>query len=191
MPISSGFRVSPGGAQEFYGIGPDLTCLGKIIGGGLPVGAYGGRREIMSHMAPQGSVYQAGTLSGNPMAMSAGIATIQQLKQPGLSEALEDTSKYLADGLQQAAAAAGIEVVINRVMSMLGLFFTNQPIANFNDAKTCDLDRFAAYYKEMLAQGIYLAPSQFEAIFVSAAHQTADIDATIRAAEQAMARLAG
>ena len=189
--VMTGFRLTYGGAQSLYGITPDMTCLGKIIGGGLPVGAYGGRREIMSHMAPQGSVYQAGTLSGNPMAMSAGIATIQQLKQPGLYEALEDTSKYLADGLQQAAAAAGIEVVINRVMSMLGLFFTNQPIANFNDAKTCDLDRFAAYYKEMLAQGIYLAPSQFEAIFVSAAHQTADIDATIRAAEQAMARLAG
>ena len=189
--VMTGFRLTYGGAQSLYGITPDMTCLGKIIGGGLPVGAYGGRREIMSHMAPQGSVYQAGTLSGNPMAMSAGIATIQQLKQPGLYEALEDTSKYLTDGLQQAAAAAGIEVVINRVMSMLGLFFTNQPIANFNDAKTCDLDRFAAYYKEMLAQGIYLAPSQFEAIFVSAAHQTADIDATIRAAEQAMARLAG
>ena len=187
--VMTGFRVAYGGAQSLYGISPDITCLGKIIGGGLPVGAYGGRREIMEHMAPQGPVYQAGTLSGNPLAMAAGIATLTQLKSPDFYDRLEKKADHLYAGLVNAAEHAGINVTGNRVGSMLGLFFTDREVLNYDDAKSCDLDMFSAYYNGMLEKGIYLAPSQFEALFVSAAHDTEHIDTTIAAAEEVMAGL--
>jgi glutamate-1-semialdehyde 2,1-aminomutase len=184
--VMTGFRVAHGGAQSVYGISPDLTCLGKIIGGGLPVGAYGGRRDIMEHIAPQGPVYQAGTLSGNPLAMAAGIATLTQLNAPGFYEALDEKTERLATGLKSASENAGINVRLSKAGSMLGLFFTDKDVQNFEDAKTSDLKMFSAYYKDMLQEGIYLAPSQFEALFISAAHETAHIDKTIRAAEKVM-----
>jgi len=182
--VMTGFRVAFGGAQALYGVTPDLTCLAKVIGGGLPVGASGGKRTFMEQIAPQGPVYQAGTLSGNPLAMAAGIATLKELQKPGFYEALEETSAHLADGLVQTAADAGIPVQVDRVGSMLGMYFTDQPVHDFEDAKTSDLDRFTTYYKGMLARGIYLAPSQFEAAFVSAAHSAADVDATLNAAAE-------
>ncbi len=181
--VMTGFRVSSGGAQVLYGIDPDMTCFGKIVGGGLPVGAYGGKQKIMSQVAPEGPVYQAGTLSGNPLAMAAGIATLKETKKPGFYENLEKSSASLATGLEQAAANSGTKAVINRVGSMLGVFLTDQPVANFDDAKTSDLEKFSLYYQKMLAKGIYLAPSQFEALFVSAAHSDQDIDDTVAAAE--------
>jgi glutamate-1-semialdehyde 2,1-aminomutase len=184
--VMTGFRVSHGGAQAVYGISPDLTCLGKIIGGGLPVGAYGGRRDIMEHIAPQGPVYQAGTLSGNPLAMAAGIATLTQLNASGFYEALDEKTERLAAGLKGASEKAGINVKLTRAGSMLGLFFTDREVMNFEDAKTSDLKMFSDYYKGMLEEGIYLAPSQFEALFVSAAHDTTHIDKTIQAAEKVM-----
>jgi len=184
--VMTGFRVSHGGAQAIYGISPDLTCLGKIIGGGLPVGAYGGRRDIMEHIAPQGPVYQAGTLSGNPLAMAAGIATLTQLNASGFFEALDEKTERLAVGLKGASEKAGITVKLTRAGSMLGLFFTDREVMNFEDAKTSDLKMFSDYYKGMLEEGIYLAPSQFEALFVSAAHDTTHIDKTIQAAEKVM-----
>lgn len=187
--VMTGFRVARGGAQSAYGIFPDLTCLGKIIGGGLPVGAYGGRRDIMEHIAPQGPVYQAGTLSGNPLAMAAGIATLTQLNAPGFYETLDDKTERLAAGLKNASKNAGIKVQLSKAGSMLGLFFTDKDVQNFEDAKTSDLKRFSAYYQGMLEEGVYLAPSQFEALFVSAAHDTAHIDKTIRAAERVMGGL--
>ncbi|HUV77354.1 MAG TPA: glutamate-1-semialdehyde 2,1-aminomutase [Desulfobacterales bacterium] len=187
--VMTGFRVARGGAQSVYGISPDLTCLGKIIGGGLPVGAYGGRREIMEYVAPRGPVYQAGTLSGNPLAMAAGIATLSQLNEPGFYETLDGKSARLATGLERAAENAGIKVMVERAGSMLGLFFTDRPVRNFDDAKTSNLKMFSDYYKGMLEEGIYLAPSQFEALFVSAAHDTEHIDTTIKAAETVMDRL--
>jgi len=182
--VMTGFRVAEGGAQALYGISPDITCLGKIIGGGLPVGAYGGRRDIMEHIAPQGPVYQAGTLSGNPVAMTAGIATLTELLQPGFYENLDEKTERLTTGLQGAIQNTGIKARVDRVGSMTGLFFTDQPVNNFDDAKKCDLDLFAAYYKKMLEKGIYIAPSQFEAGFVSLAHTEDDIDATVKAAEE-------
>jgi len=182
--VMTGFRVAFGGAQALFGITPDLTCLAKVIGGGLPVGAYGGKRAFMEQIAPQGPVYQAGTLSGNPLAMAAGIATLKELQKPGFYEALDETSAHLADGLVQTAAYASIPVQVDRVGSMLGMYFTDQPVHDFEDAKTSDLDRFTTYYKGMLARGIYLAPSQFEAAFVSAAHSAADIEATVNVAAE-------
>ncbi len=187
--VMSGFRVAFGGAQERYGIRPDLTCFGKIIGAGLPVGAYGGRGDLMAHVAPEGPVYQAGTLSGNPLAMAAGIAALKALKRPGVYDTLESRSKRLAEGLAAAAVQTGIPAVFNRVGSMLGMFFTDRPVNNFDDAKTCDLEQFACYYQGMLAEGIYLAPSQFEAGFVSLAHTQEDIDRTIAAASKVLAHL--
>lgn len=187
--VMTGFRVARGGAQSVYGISPDLTCLGKIIGGGLPVGAYGGRRKIMAHIAPQGPVYQAGTLSGNPLAMAAGIATLKQLNEPGFYETLDKKSDRLATGLERAAENAGIKVMVERAGSMLGLFFTDRAVRNFDDAKTSNLKMFSDYYKGMLEEGIYLAPSQFEVLFVSAAHDTEHIDTTIKAAETVMDKL--
>jgi glutamate-1-semialdehyde 2,1-aminomutase len=180
--VMTGFRVHYGGAQALYGIEPDLSCFGKIIGGGLPVGAYGGKREIMAHIAPQGTVYQAGTLSGNPVAMAAGIATLKELQKPGFYQALDNTSERLAAGLKQAASTDGVPAQVQRVGSMLGLFFADKEVASFAEAKTCNLNTFTAFYKGMRQQGIYLAPSQFEALFVSAAHSAQDIDATVRAA---------
>ncbi len=187
--VMTGFRVAYSGAQSLYSIQPDLTCLGKIIGGGLPVGAYGGRKEIMEHIAPQGPVYQAGTLSGNPVAMAAGIATLTELKKPGFYESLDKRSGRLSKGLSEAARKAGISATSARVGSMLGLFFTQVQVRNFEDAKTSDLDMFSAYYKGMLGKGIYLAPSQFEALFVSGAHTEEDIEETIRAAEEVLHRI--
>jgi glutamate-1-semialdehyde 2,1-aminomutase len=184
--VMTGFRVAHGGAQSLYGISPDVTCLGKIMGGGLPVGAYGGRREIMEHIAPQGPIYQAGTLSGNPLAMAAGIATLTQLKKPGFYDNLDEKAGRLAAGLEKAGKKAGINVMVDRVGSMLGLFFTDRSVMNFDDAKTSDLEMFSAYYNGMLQKGIYLAPSQFEVLFVSAAHDIEHIDATIKAAAEVM-----
>ncbi|AOY59903.1 MULTISPECIES: glutamate-1-semialdehyde 2,1-aminomutase [Desulfococcus] len=188
--VMTGFRVAYGGAQALYGITPDLTCLAKIIGGGLPVGAYGGRRDIMEQVAPAGPMYQAGTLSGNPLAMAAGVATLKQLQEPGFYDALDQKSRRLAVGLEGAAAVAGIPVTFTRVGSMLGMFFTDRPVTHFEDAKTSDLKMFAAYYNAMLERGIYLAPSQFEAAFVSAAHTREDIDETVRAAAEVLKTLA-
>ena len=182
--VMTGFRVAHGGAQALYDITPDLTTLGKIIGGGMPVGAYGGKRDIMEQIAPQGSIYQAGTLSGNPVAMAAGIATLDELKKPGFYETLNEKAQRLAAGLRTSAEDAGIPVTGAVVGSMTGLFFTDQTVRNFDDAKTCNLDRFSAYYRQMLDRGIYLAPSQFEAAFVSSAHSDEDIDQTLSAAAE-------
>jgi len=187
--VMCGFRVAYGGAQSLYDIRPDLTCFGKIIGGGLPVGAYGGRKDIMSQIAPEGAVYQAGTLSGNPVAMAAGLATLEQLRQPGVYDTLEKRSGRLAEGLAAAARRNGVPASFNRVGSMLGMFFTDRAVENFETAKTSDLPRFGRYYREMLDAGIYLAPSQFEACFVSLAHDDAAIAQTIRAADVSLAAL--
>ena len=181
--VMTGFRLSYGGAQSLYGIRPDLSCFGKIVGGGLPVGAYGGRNDIMSCIAPEGPVYQAGTLSGNPLAMAAGIATLQQIKAPGFYDRLEAVSAYLADGLTRMISDAGAKAIVNRVGSMMSLFFTAGPVRDFDDARTSDLDLFSRYYRSMRDAGIYLPPSQFEALFVSAAHTRADIDQTLGAVE--------
>ncbi len=187
--VMTGFRVAYGGAQTLYGIAPDLTCFGKVIGGGLPVGAYGGKKEIMSQIAPQGPVYQAGTLSGNPIAMIAGIATLEQLKKEGVYESLAEKSSRLATGLAAAAQKSGIAARVDHVGSMLGMFFTDQDVTNFEDAKTCDLERFAAFYQGMRQQGIYIAPSQFEVLFLSAAHSDEHIDATINAVQRVLEEL--
>ncbi len=188
--VMTGFRVAYGGAQQLYGIKPDLTCLGKIIGGGLPAAAYGGRREIMSLIAPAGPVYQAGTLSGNPLAMAAGIAQLELLQQSGVYERLEARSAQLAEGLKEAATAAGIAITQTRVGSMFCLFFTDQPVTDYASAKTASTERYARFFQAMLEQGIYLAPSQFEAGFLSLAHQAQEIEQTIEAARVAFAQLA-
>lgn len=187
--VMTGFRVAWGGAQERFGITPDLTCFGKIIGGGLPVGAYGGRQEIMAQVAPIGPVYQAGTLSGNPLAMAAGVATLKQLQLPGFYERLEQQAVKLITGLRTLAEKAGIAVCCSSVGAMLGLFFTDQPVNSFEDAKKSNLERFSAYYQAMLENGIYLAPSQFEAFFLSSAHDDAVIEQTLAAAETVFAQL--
>jgi glutamate-1-semialdehyde 2,1-aminomutase len=177
--VITGFRVSPGGAQELYNIMPDITCLGKIIGGGLPVGAYGGKKDIMSHIAPIGNIYQAGTLSGNPLAMSAGLATLIVLKNKESYEKLNERSRLLFDGLTDAAKRTGVNIVANRIGSMGTIFFTDQPVYDFNSAKKADASKYAKFYREMLAQKIYLAPSPFEAIFLSLAHSEDIIKKTI------------
>jgi len=187
--VMTGFRVARGSAQGLFGITPDLSCFGKVIGGGLPVGAYGGRKEIMNQIAPVGKVYQAGTLSGNPLAMAAGIATLTELQKKGTYEALDTKTEKLMKGLQSAADDAGIPFKTDHVGSMAGFFFNSQEVHDFDDAKKCDLEEFAKFYRSMLEKGIYLAPSQFEACFVSLAHTDADIDQTIMAAGQAMAAL--
>ena len=187
--VMTGFRVAYGGAQALYGIRPDLSCFGKIIGGGLPVGAYGGRRKIMAHIAPQGPVYQAGTLSGNPLAMAAGIATLKQLQKKGVYEKLEARSAQLCAGLARAAAAAGVPAQVDHVGSMVGMFFCPNPVRSFDDAKKCDLPLFAKFYQGMRQEGIYLAPSQFEALFVSAAHTREQIDRTVAAARKVLSRI--
>ncbi|MGD9732784.1 MAG: glutamate-1-semialdehyde 2,1-aminomutase [Desulfamplus sp.] len=188
--VMTGFRVAKGSAQGLFKITPDLSCFGKIIGGGLPVGAYGGRRGIMNHIAPVGPVYQAGTLSGNPLAMAAGIATLTELKKTGFYESLEAKTAKLIDGLKDAAQSAGIDVTASHIGSMAGLFFTAGPVNNFDDAKKSNLERFGVFYRTMREKGIYLAPSQFEACFVSSAHSDDDIAATIKAAQEVMKGLA-
>ena len=182
--VITGFRVGPGGAQELYGVLPDLTCLGKIIGGGLPVGAYGGRREIMERMAPEGDVYQAGTLSGNPIAMAAGLATLNILRQGTVYRELEAKGEMLFSGLAKAARSAGIDVVVNRVGSIGSLFFNGKPVKDFMSVKASNGETFIGFYKRMLEKGIYLAPSPFEAWFVSTAHDEDDILKTIDCAEE-------
>ncbi|MDD4587409.1 MAG: glutamate-1-semialdehyde 2,1-aminomutase [Heliobacteriaceae bacterium] len=183
--VMSGFRVAYGGAQTLYGVEPDLTCLGKIIGGGLPVGAYGGKAAIMEKIAPAGPVYQAGTLSGNPLAMTAGITTLEILQRPGTYAALEEKAAYLAAGLAQAAREAGVPFWTNRVGAMLTGFFTPGPVKDFTSACQADTTAFARFFRAMLDQGVYLACSQFEAAFVSLAHTTADLTATVTAAREA------
>ena len=187
--VMTGFRVAYGGAQSIYGIVPDLTCFGKVIGGGLPVGAYGGNKDIMSQIAPQGTVYQAGTLSGNPIAMTAGIATLEQLRKDGVYESLEEKSSRLVAGLANASQKAGVAARVGHVGSMLGMFFTDRDIACFEDAKTCDLELFSSFYQGMRQQGVYIAPSQFEALFLSTEHADEHIDATANAAEQVLKNL--
>ena len=187
--VITGFRVSPGGAQELYDIMPDLTCLGKIIGGGLPVGAYGGRRDIMSHIAPEGNVYQAGTLSGNPLAMAAGTATLMILKNKEVYGKLEEKSRFLFSGLRDAAKKAGVDIVINRVGSMGSLFFTKHPVVDFSSVKETETSKYTPFYKEMLTQRIYLAPSPFEALFVSLAHNEEIMNKTIDSAFNSFKRL--
>jgi glutamate-1-semialdehyde 2,1-aminomutase len=187
--VISGFRVHYGGAQALYGVKPDLTVLGKIIGGGLPVGAYGGRKEIMDLIAPSGPVYQAGTLSGNPLAVTAGIATLKQLRKKGVYTALEERSAALAKGIGEAAKKAGIPLTQTRVGSMLTSFFTPGPVVDWNTVKQSDTKRYGQFFHRMLERGVYLAPSQFEAAFLSTAHTSADIDKTIRTAHAAFKSL--
>ncbi len=180
--VMTGFRVSFGGAQAYYGIKPDMTCLGKVIGGGLPVGAYGGKREIMSMVAPEGPVYQAGTLSGNPLAMTAGIETLKILLKKGTYEKLENTMQRLEDGLKDAAKRAGAKTKFYRAGTMFCTYFTDTEVVDYKTAKTSDTEKFSRFFRGMLNQGINLAPSQFEAGFISIAHTKADISKTINAA---------
>jgi glutamate-1-semialdehyde 2,1-aminomutase len=182
--VITGFRLGPGGAQERFGIRPDLTTLGKVIGGGFPLAAYGGRREIMERIAPSGPVYQAGTLSGNPVAVTAGLKTLELLEAPGFYEVLDARAARLAEGLSEGAGAAGIPACVQRVGSMLTGFFTSGPVLDFAGAKQSDTERYAGFFREMLDRGVYLAPSQFEAAFVSAAHTDAEIEATLAAAAE-------
>lgn len=185
--VVTGFRVGPGGYQALSGVMPDLTCLGKVVGGGLPVGAYGGRREIMEMVAPAGAVYQAGTLAGNPLAMAAGIKTLQLLQRPSFYEDLEYLAQRLERGLRQAASEAEFPVKINRVASMLTVFFIEQDVTDYTTARASDTARFGRWFHAMLDAGLYWPPSQFEAAFVSAAHAPADIESTIAAALGAFA----
>jgi glutamate-1-semialdehyde 2,1-aminomutase len=187
--VMTGFRVAFGGAQQLYKIRPDLTTLGKVIGGGLPVGAYGGKREIMEKIAPLGPIYQAGTLSGNPLAMTAGIETLKLLSRPGVYKTLEKRSADLENGLRDAAREAGIATTINRVGSMFTTFFTGQAVRDFASAKTSDTALFGKFFRTMLSRGVNLAPSQFEAAFLSLAHTTTDIAGTIEAARKSFKAL--
>ena len=187
--IVTGFRVALGGAQALYGIEPDLTCLGKVIGGGLPVGAYGGRREIMERMAPLGDVYQAGTLSGNPLSMAAGIITLRTLSNEGAFRVLDQLGEQLADGLIELARRAEVDVQLNRIGSMFTLFFVDAPVTDFATAKRADTDRYARFFRAMLERGIYLPPAQFEACFLSLVHLDAEIEETLTAAEASFGEL--
>jgi glutamate-1-semialdehyde 2,1-aminomutase len=187
--VMSGFRVAYGGAQQRYGVRPDLTCLGKIIGGGLPVGAYGGKREIMELIAPAGPVYQAGTLSGNPLAMAAGLATLTLIEDGQVYERLETRAAALEKGLLEAARSAGVAARINRVGSEMTLFFTREEVVDYATAKRSDSAAFGKFFLAMLERGVYLPPSQFEAFFLSTAHTLSDIDKTVAAARQAFKQL--
>ncbi len=187
--VMTGFRIAYGGVQEKFGVTPDLTTLGKVIGGGLPVGAYGGRRDIMSMVAPAGPMYQAGTLSGNPLAMTAGIKTLELLQKPGTYEYLDKITKKLSDGLLQIAKETGHAACGGQISGMFGLFFTQGPVHNYEDAKKSDLSKFSRFHRGMLERGIYLAPSQFEAGFTSLAHTDEDIEKTLAAAREVMASL--
>ena len=187
--VMTGFRLARGGAQELYGITPDITTLGKIIGGGLPVGAYGGSREIMNHIAPAGPVYQAGTLSGNPLSMTAGLVTLRRLRDRSVYDRLEVASKKLCEGLSDAAGEAGVKTVTNRVGSMWTSFFTDQPVVDWDSANKSDRQRYGKFFHAMLEEGVYLAPSQFEAGFVSLAHTDQVVQQTIEAARKAVTRI--
>ncbi|WP_020406091.1 glutamate-1-semialdehyde 2,1-aminomutase [Hahella ganghwensis] len=188
--VMTGFRVSLGGAQEIYSVQPDLTTLGKVIGAGLPVGAFGGRREIMSHIAPLGPVYQAGTLSGNPLAMASGLAMLNEISQPGFHDELGAKAKRLIEGFKQAAADASIPMTTHQIGGMFGFFFSEEDtITRFDQVMKCDTERFKAFYHGMLQKGIYLAPSAFEAGFISSAHSDQDISATIDAAAEVLKSL--
>lgn len=188
--VMTGFRVAYGGAQELYGVTPDLSCLGKIIGGGLPVGAYGGKKEIMEQIAPAGPIYQAGTLSGNPLAMTAGIETLKLLSKPDTYKNLEEKSKKLSEGLAENARQTGVPTYSTRVGSMLCTFFTGERVIDYQSAKESDTEKFAIFFRNMLDQGINLAPSQFEAAFVSTAHSDKDIEQTIEASYNAFKKIA-
>jgi len=187
--VITGFRVAYGGAQGVYGIDPDLTVMGKVIGGGLPVAAYGGKRPIMERVAPLGPVYQAGTLSGNPLAMRAGLATLPKLEAPGFYEGVNRRTQRLAEGLGNALKESGVPGQVNVAGSLLTLFFCEHPVRNYDDAKKSDTTKFGKFFQEMLERGIFLPPSQYEALFVSAAHTDAEIDRTISAARESMAAL--
>lgn len=187
--VMTGFRLSYGGAQEYFGVTPDLTTLGKIIGGGLPVGAYGGRREIMEMVAPAGPMYQAGTLSGNPLAMTAGIQTLKRLQEPGTYEYLEKITGELTRGILEAGKNAGHAMCGGYIRGMFGFFFTEGPVHNFGDAKSSDTEKFARFFRGMLEEGVYFAPSQFEAGFTGLAHTNEDIQQTIAAAEKVFRRI--
>ena len=184
--VITGFRVAFGGAQELYGVTPDMTCLGKIIGGGLPVGCYGGREEIMNCVSPVGQVYQAGTLSGNPLAMAAGVAMLKTLRGRQVYKKLETLGASLAEGLAESSRKAGVATSHTRVGSMMSMFFTDRPVRTYDDVKTSDAKRYARYFHAMLQRGVYFAPSQFEAAFVSAAHTAADLKKTVALSEEAM-----
>lgn len=188
--VMTGFRVSKSGAQGHYGITPDLTTLGKVIGGGMPVGAFGGRKDVMQYIAPTGPVYQAGTLSGNPIAMSAGLAQMDQLCQPGIYEDLSAKTKRVAEGFKAAADKHGIPMAINYVGGMFGFFFTDEPqVTSFDQVTKCNMDQFRAFYHGMLNEGIYLAPSAYEAGFLSMAHGEDEIAATLAAADRVLASM--
>ncbi|MEH7379769.1 glutamate-1-semialdehyde 2,1-aminomutase [Bacillus sp. JJ1533] len=188
--VMTGFRVDYNCAQGYFGVTPDITCLGKVIGGGLPVGAYGGRADIMEQIAPAGPIYQAGTLSGNPLAMTAGYETLSQLKPEHYTE-FKKKADRLEEGLTKAAEKYDIPLCINRAGSMIGFFFTNEKVINYDVAKTSNLDYFATYYREMANEGVFLPPSQFEGIFLSTAHSEEDIEKTIQAAEKAFSKIRG
>lgn len=188
--VITGFRLSYGGAQSRFGVMPDLTCLGKIIGGGLPVGAYGGKKEIMALISPEGPVYQAGTLSGNPLAMAAGVATLKALKVPGFYDQLEAKASGFADELRRQAQKYSLPITLNRMGSVMTSFFTAEPVTDFTSAMRADAGKFASYWQEMLAQGVYLAPSQFEAAFISAAHTSTDLEQTLEKNECAFRKMA-
>lgn len=185
--VMTGFRIAYGGAQEKFNVTPDLTTLGKVIGGGLPVGAYGGRRDIMEMVAPAGPMYQAGTLSGNPLAMTAGIKTLELLQRPGTYEQLEQTTHKLINGLLQAGRDAGHDLYGGNISAMFGMFFQKGPVHSYDDAKHSDLEKFSRFHRAMLERGVYLAPSQFEAGFTSLAHTDEDVEQTIAAAREAFA----
>jgi len=186
--VITGFRLALGGAQEKYGLSAPLTCLGKIVGGGLPIGAYGGKREIMQMIAPQGPVYQAGTLSGNPLAVAAGLKTLEILEREKPYQRLEELTQRLAEGLSDQARLAGVDIQVQQCASLLTPFFTNSPVKDFEAALKADTTKFAAFFREMLDAGVYLAPSQFEAVFVSMAHTEADIEEVITKAREALAK---
>ena len=188
--VMTGFRVALGGAQEKYGVSPDMTAFGKVIGGGMPVGAFGGRREVMEQLSPLGPVYQAGTLSGNPVAMAAGLATLELVSEPGFHQRLEAASQRLCQGLESAAREAGVALTTNHAGGMFGFFFSEEPkITRYQQVMACDVERFKRFFHGMLDEGIYLAPSAFEAGFLSSAHSEADLDATLAAAARVFANL--
>jgi glutamate-1-semialdehyde 2,1-aminomutase len=188
--IMTGFRLARGGAQEQYGVTPDLTCLGKIIGGGFPVGAYGGRREIMEQIAPSGPVYQAGTLSGNPLAMAAGLATLHATSEPGFYERLEELGRRWRQGMNEAASVGSLPFSITQVGSMVSIFFTAGPVTDFASAASSDTEAFKEFFWHMIQRGVYLAPSQYEAGFISTAHSEGDLEKTFEAAGEWFARTA-